>query len=180
MKASGISLQNFHRIGENRDSTLRDSLVGKESACNAGDASSIPESGRSTGERIGYPLQYSGLENSLNCIVHGVSKSRKDRTERLSLTSPPLEGTNKILHAQNLTCTKTQEKGAVTTQKTEPDLVLEGLLWRCGSAIAYCEDRRAGSSSPGRGPLAYLLLKVTINPTIEFIDPRPGCLRPKN
>ena len=33
--------------------------VGKESTCNAGDSSSIPESGRSAGERIGYPLQYS-------------------------------------------------------------------------------------------------------------------------
>ena len=36
-----------------------DSSVGKESACNAGDPSSIPGSGRSTGEGIGYPLQYS-------------------------------------------------------------------------------------------------------------------------
>ena len=36
-----------------------DSLAGKESTCNAGDPGSIPESGRSTGERIGYPLWYS-------------------------------------------------------------------------------------------------------------------------
>jgi len=36
-----------------------DSSFGKESACNAGDPSSIPGSGRSTGEGIGYPLQYS-------------------------------------------------------------------------------------------------------------------------
>ena len=36
-----------------------DSSVGKESACNAGDPSSIPGSGRSAGEEIGYPLQYS-------------------------------------------------------------------------------------------------------------------------
>jgi len=36
-----------------------DSSVGKEHACNAGDASSIPGSGRSPGEEIGYPLQYS-------------------------------------------------------------------------------------------------------------------------
>ena len=35
------------------------SSVGKESACNAGDPDSIPGLGRSTGERIGYPLQYS-------------------------------------------------------------------------------------------------------------------------
>ena len=36
-----------------------DSSVDKDSACNAGDPSSIPGSGRSTGEGIGYPLQYS-------------------------------------------------------------------------------------------------------------------------
>jgi len=49
--------------------------VGKESTCNAGDLSLIPGLGRSPGERKGYPLQYSGLENSLDCIVHGVAKS---------------------------------------------------------------------------------------------------------
>ena len=53
-----------------------DSSVGKESTCNAGDPSLIPGSGRSTGEGIGYPLQYSGLENSKDCIVHGVTKSQ--------------------------------------------------------------------------------------------------------
>ena len=36
-----------------------DSSVGQESACNTGDPGSIPEWGRSTGEGIGYPLQYS-------------------------------------------------------------------------------------------------------------------------
>ena len=49
--------------------------VGKESACNAGDPGSIPGSGRSPGEGKGYPLQYSGLENSMDCIVLGVAKS---------------------------------------------------------------------------------------------------------
>ena len=49
--------------------------VAKESTCNAGDPGSIPGSGRSSGERNGYPLQYSGLENSLDCIVHEVTKS---------------------------------------------------------------------------------------------------------
>ena len=51
-----------------------DSLVGKESACSAGDPSSIPGSGRSPGEGKGYSLQYSGLENSMDCIVHEVTK----------------------------------------------------------------------------------------------------------
>ena len=50
--------------------------AGKESTCNAGDPSSIPGSGRSCGEGKGYPLKYSGLENSMNCIVHGVTKSQ--------------------------------------------------------------------------------------------------------
>ena len=51
------------------------SLVGKESACNAWDCRSIPGSGRSPGEGKSYPLQYPGLENSMDCIVHGVAKS---------------------------------------------------------------------------------------------------------
>ena len=51
------------------------SSAGKESSCNAGDSGSIPGLGRSPGEGNGYPLQYSGLENSENCLVHGVAKS---------------------------------------------------------------------------------------------------------
>ena len=50
--------------------------AGKESACNAGDLGSIPGLGRSPGEGKGYPLQDSGLENSMYCIVHGVAKNR--------------------------------------------------------------------------------------------------------
>ena len=50
--------------------------AGKESSCNAGDLGLIPGLGRSTGEGIGYPLQYSGLENSMDCLVHGVAKSQ--------------------------------------------------------------------------------------------------------
>ena len=50
--------------------------AGKESSCNAGNLGSIPGLGRSPGEGKGYPLQYSGLENSMDCIVYGVTKSR--------------------------------------------------------------------------------------------------------
>ena len=50
--------------------------AGKESACSVGDLGSIPGLGRSPGEGNGYPLPYSGLENSMDCIVHGVAKSR--------------------------------------------------------------------------------------------------------
>ena len=47
----------------------------KESTCNAGDLGSVPQFGRSPGEGNGYPLQYSGLENSMDSIVHGVAKN---------------------------------------------------------------------------------------------------------
>ena len=50
--------------------------AGKESVSNAGDLGSIPGLGRSPGEGNGYPLQYSGLENSMDCTVHGVTKSQ--------------------------------------------------------------------------------------------------------
>ena len=54
------------------------SSVSKESACNAGDPGSIPESGKSPGEGNGKPLQYSCLENPMDrgawqAIVHGVA-----------------------------------------------------------------------------------------------------------
>jgi len=47
----------------------------KESACNVGDLGSILGLGRSPGEGKGCPLQYSGLENSMDCIVRGLTKS---------------------------------------------------------------------------------------------------------
>ena len=56
----------------------------KESACNAGDLGSIPGLGRCPGEGKGYPLQYSGLENSMACTVakscgHVSGQGRQDR-----------------------------------------------------------------------------------------------------
>ena len=59
----------FWRMGFSCGST------GKESACNEGNLGSIPGLGRSSREGKGYPLQYSVLENSMDCIVHGVEKS---------------------------------------------------------------------------------------------------------
>ena len=54
--------------------------AGKESACNAGDLGSVPGLGRSPGEGNSYPLQYSGLENSMDrgagqATVHWIKKS---------------------------------------------------------------------------------------------------------
>ena len=58
--------------------------AGKESACNAGDLGLIPGLGRSPGEGKGYPLQYSGLENSMDYSPWGYKES--DTTEQLSLS----------------------------------------------------------------------------------------------
>ena len=73
-------LENSSRDGNTRPLYLPPGfpcgLAGKESACNAGDLGLIPGLGRSPGEGKGYSLQYSGLENSMDCIIHGVAKSR--------------------------------------------------------------------------------------------------------
>ena len=50
--------------------------AGKESSCSGGDLGSFPGLGRSAGEGNGYPLQCSGLENSMDCIVHRIPKSQ--------------------------------------------------------------------------------------------------------
>ena len=61
--------------------------AGKESACNVGDLSSTPGLRRSPGIGNGYPFQYSGLENSIDCIVHGVAKSQTRLSDFHSLPS---------------------------------------------------------------------------------------------
>ena len=66
---SWTQLSDFHLLG------FPDSSVGKESTCNVGDLGLIPGLGRSPGDRNSYPHQYSGLENSMGCVVHGISKS---------------------------------------------------------------------------------------------------------
>ena len=60
---------------------LPHSSIGKESAYNAGNPDLIPGWGRSTGEGKGYPLQYTGLESCMECIVHRVAKSRTPLSE---------------------------------------------------------------------------------------------------
>ena len=72
------SIPGFRKICWRRDRLPTPVFLGfpcgsadKESACKAGDLSLIPGLGRSPGEGKGYPLQYSGLENSMDSIVHG-------------------------------------------------------------------------------------------------------------
>ena len=65
-----------------------DSSIGKESTSNAGDPGSVPQPGRSFGERKGYLLQYSGLENS-----QSMGSKELDTTEQLSLSLCTFSGT---------------------------------------------------------------------------------------
>ena len=90
--------------------------AGKESACNVGDLGLIPALGRSPGEWKGYPFQYSGLENSMDCIVQGVAKSWTRLSDSLSFTCflwlahqfPPADKQYNICHIWRLH----QRKGA--------------------------------------------------------------------
>ena len=59
----------------------------KEFACSGGDLGAIPGLGRSPGEGNSYSLQYSDLENALDCIVHGATES--DVNEQLPLSLVP-------------------------------------------------------------------------------------------
>ena len=77
-------------------------LAGRESACNGGDLGLIPGLGRSPGEGKGYPLQYSGLENSMDSTAHGVAES--DTTEQLSLTKPGIGPDYELLSWLPATC----------------------------------------------------------------------------
>ena len=85
--------------------------AGKESACNAGDLGLISGLGRSPGEGKGYPLQYPGPENSMDCIVHEVAKCRTQPSDfhftivprfQCSFTPPLAHPVNPKLQLHNL------------------------------------------------------------------------------
>ena len=75
LKEGNNNYNNLMGFGLSKSESFPCGSAGKESTCNAGDLGSIPGLGRYSGEGKGYPLQYSGLENSMDCIVHGVAKS---------------------------------------------------------------------------------------------------------
>ena len=64
-------------------------LVKEEFTCSVGDPGSIPGLGRSPREGKGYPLQYSGLENAMDYVVHGVTESGP--TEQSHYTHPIID-----------------------------------------------------------------------------------------
>ena len=65
--------------------------TGKESALSARDLGLIPGLGRSPGEGKGYPFQYSDLENSTHCIVHGVANSQRQLSDFHFILTPVVE-----------------------------------------------------------------------------------------
>ena len=65
--------------------------AGKESACNVGDLGLIPGLEDPLEKGKGHPLQYSDLENSMDCIIHGVVKSQTQLSNHQSLHFPPLD-----------------------------------------------------------------------------------------
>ena len=81
--------------------------AGKESACKAAELRSIPGLGRSPGGGKGYPLQYSGLENSMDCTVHGVAKSRTQLAiSTFSSPDHPPAPASRALPDRTHSCTK--------------------------------------------------------------------------
>ena len=105
---------------------LPNSSAGKEFAYNAGDPGLIPGLGRSLEEGIGYPFQYSGLENSMNCIVHGVAKSQTQlgNFHFLSLRHEYILSPGDNLSLTNST---TSQKGDAVSRISSKCLTLEPL-----------------------------------------------------
>ena len=73
--------------------------AGKVSACSAADVGSTPGLGRSPGEGKGYPPQYSGLENSMDCVVLGVTKSQTQLNDSLDFSVPSLSKQEKLMNS---------------------------------------------------------------------------------
>ena len=91
--------------------------AGKESACNVRDLGSIPQLGRSPGEGKGYPLQYSGLQNSKDCIVRGNAKSQ---TCRILVPRPKIEPRLRAVKALSL--------NHWTTRKLPPNKIFDKII----------------------------------------------------
>ena len=80
-----------------------------------GDLGSIPGLGRSPGEGKGYPLQYSGLENSMDCIVHGGHKE-PDMSERFSHIHQQTDQSRKKVYKETVALTETSDPIYLTNQ----------------------------------------------------------------
>ena len=115
--------------------------AGKQSACNAGDLGSIRRLGRSPGEGKGYPFQYSGLENSMDCIAHGVSRSRL-QLGNLHFTSRLSRGPNAVTRA--LTSGKWEGRQAGQVPGV---LTLCCWLWGSGERDSVIQEMQVSSGN---------------------------------
>ena len=151
--------------------------AGKESTCNAGDLGLTPGLGRSPGEGKGNPLQYAGLENSEDCIVHSVAKSR-----------PQLSDSHTHLGEVSRFCPEAQQGAAAVLQfllvcpaaENPPGLCAEGLRPRPRFQVSCAWTLRRISSEIAAPLLASFLLSdfLTLFPLLGY--PLPPLSRISN
>ena len=101
-----------------------DDSVGNKTSCNVGDLGSISGLGRSPGEGNGYPLQYSGLENSMDCIVHGSQRVRHDCVTftfiYLSIITLSVNGVNAPVRGHRMAQMIKKQKTSKKKEKRKP------------------------------------------------------------
>ena len=119
---------------------------GKESAGNAGDLGSIPGLGRSSGEGKGYPLQYSGLVNSMDSIVHGVAES--DTTERLPLSTIQV-------HSQQMPRMRINVYLKITGSQLSYFKSWKMMLWKCCTQYASKFGKLSSGHRAGKGQFSF-------------------------
>ena len=130
--------------------------VGQESACNAGYVGLIPRLGRSPGEGNGYPLQYSGLENSMDFSPRGRKES--DTPERLSHSFPRAGATRQSKERKELS-----QDGSCPSRVLESE---EGEVWLKPAAIQTPQKVALGRV-PGRGMSSYGVQTHTESPSLQ-------------
>ena len=137
--------------------------AGKESACSVGDLGLILGLGRSPREGNNYPLQYSGLENSMDCIVHGDTKGglyspwgrkESDTTERLSLFSMRITEPKSCFHNSQYyeecwsTWTVHNPRNHLEQQEEDSSSALCHGFRTCVQLFWHSSLKRWGSGSP--------------------------------
>ena len=125
----------------------------KESACNAGDLGLIPGLGRSPGEGKGHPLQCSCLENSMDCIVRGVAKSRTQMSTfhlLFAFTTRTHVCTHTHTHAR--TCIVSYPHIPWTGDRARGHSL--GMVWLCSEVM----DFSPSESTPVGTPYAVLFV----------------------
>ena len=110
----------------------------KNPHANAGDLGSIPVLGRSPGEGKGYPLQYAGLGNSMDCIVHRVAKSQTrlrdfhfhyENNAKLQLVLQNTYGCNQCPRVTSEYSNRQVSRGLILFHKRKKKAILRFIIW---------------------------------------------------